>query len=400
MTGRTTAAEPRWGRLVLSWVAAASTRAPLIALGPVLPMVIADLGLSFTLAGTLQSLPLVLMGLLAIPGGFVADRFGGGRVIALGLVAVAVAGGARAATTSSAALVATTVALGAAIGIMQPAMAEMARDAWPRRVGFTTAIYSNGFVMGTYLAPALAPTLLTLSGSLSWRGVLLVWALFSALGGAVAAWSARGERGDPRARMGGWAGLLDVYRTPGVATLTIVLGTQSAVFYGLGAWLPAYLHARGWTIEDSAGPLSVVALAAIPAGLLAPSLVDVVGRRPLLLLAGLVTLVSQVGFLVLTNEAVWVWAACAGVGTTVAFTVGLTGPAVLAPPGRIGATTGAMLALTYAGSMVGPFAVGALRDALGSFEAGFSALVALALALTVSTAVVPEHRSVPSPAAG
>ncbi len=392
MTHRAAAsAGPHWGLMALSWLAAVNARAPLFALGPVLPLVVDDLGLSFTVAGVLPSVPLVLMGLLAIPGGFVSDRFGARRLTAASLLGITLAGAARAAAPSAGWLVAATLALGAAVGIMQPALAAMAREAWPHRVGLATALYSNGFVLGSYLGTALAPALLVLAGPLSWRGVLLAWAVVGALGTTSMAWSARHDRGERQARFGGLRSMGDVYATPGILALTVVLGSQSAVYYALGTWLPAYLAARGWALEAAAGPTSLLALAAIPAGLVAPALADTVGSRPLLVGAGLVTLVGQAGLVGWTNEPVWVWVVLVGAGTTAAFSVSLAGPAALAPPGRVGATAGAMLALAYVGSMVGPFAVGVLRDLTGGYEAGFATLVGLAVVLIVSAARVPRR---------
>jgi hypothetical protein len=60
--------------LACAWLAAANARAPLLALGPLLSLVIADLHLSFTVAGLLSGLPLLLMGASGLPGGWLAAR--------------------------------------------------------------------------------------------------------------------------------------------------------------------------------------------------------------------------------------------------------------------------------------------------------------------------------------
>ncbi len=390
---RATRAGPHRGLLALSWAASVNGRAPLFALGPVLPLVVDDLGLSFTVAGLLPSLPLVLMGLLAIPGGFLSDRFGHRRLIAASLLAIALGGGGRALASSAVVLLLTTVALGAAIGLMQPSLAAVARDAWPHRVGVATAVYSNGFIVGSYASVALGPTLLAVSGPLSWRGVLLVWAAFASAVALVALLSSRGDHANPDARFGGVGDLLDLYWIRGVLPLTIVLGAQSAIYYALGSWLPSYLEANGWTLASATGPTALLSAASIPAGLIAPSLADLLGRRRVLIAAGLLTVVAQAGLLVSLDWTTWLWAFLSGTGTTAAFTVSLTGPAVLAPPGRVGATAGAMLALAYAGSMVGPFFIGALRDLTGGYTAGYVALLLIAVVLTVASAAVPSHHA-------
>ncbi len=386
--------------LLLSWLAAVNGRAPLFALGPVLPLVVADLGLSFTLAGVLPSLPLLFMGLCALPGGLVVDRFGARRLVAVGLLVVGLAGAGRALAPSAALLALTTALLGGAIGILQPALPRVARDAWPGRVGLATAVYSNGFILGGFLGIALTPPLLVLVGALSWRGLFVVWGLAALVGAAGWAVAARGEQRaraalptSAAATLGSpWRSVVDAMRIPGLLPLTIAFGSQSAIFYAFGSWLPAYLMSHGWSLAATAGPAATVALVAIPVGLLTTPLVDVVGRRPVLALAGLATLPAPIGLLFWPDGA-WLWAALAGGGTTAAFSVCLTGPAELAAPDRVGATAGAMLTLGYVASVTGPLTIGALRDLTGGYELGLWVLALLAVVLTAAALETPSRSS-------
>jgi MFS transporter, CP family, cyanate transporter len=404
---------PPFTYLALSWIAALNCRAPLFAVGPVLPLIVADLGLSFTLAGLLPSLPLLFMGLLGLPGGLLVDRFGATRLMALGLAAIGLAGLARAAAPSALLLALTTALLGGAIGILQPALPRVARDTLPGRVGLATAIYSNGFVVGGFVGTALDGPLLALGTPLAaattWRGVFAVWgliALLAALGWALPAlghprdpWASLGtplaEQRRPRSGTSPATGLLlrgglasafePLAATPGLIALTVAFSTQSAVYYALSSWLPTYLVARGWRLADTIGPAALMALIAIPGGLLATPTVDVVGRRPVLTLAGASVVGAVVGLLVLPLAPwAWLWAAVGGLGTTVAFQVCLAAAAQLAPRHRIGATAGVMLTLGYIGAVIGPLAVGALRDLTGGYEVGLVVLAALSVVLTVA----------------
>src|SRR5437764_375605 len=75
---------------------AATTRFGIIAVAPLLPLLQEDLGLSGTAAGVLFGLPILLMGVFAIPGGALADRIGPARSVALGVGCIAIGGGLRA----------------------------------------------------------------------------------------------------------------------------------------------------------------------------------------------------------------------------------------------------------------------------------------------------------------
>lgn len=175
--------------LALAWVAAFSLRTGFIGLGPVLPDLAADLGLSSTAAGTLVAVPTLMMGVVAVGGGSLADRWGPTRTIALGLLLVAAAGTARATATSWLPLLALTVAFGAGIGLAQPAMPRLMRVLFPRKMGVATGIYASGMVSGSILAASLTgPVLARLGGEPDWRRPLIAWGLLAAA--TLAAWLA------------------------------------------------------------------------------------------------------------------------------------------------------------------------------------------------------------------
>src|SRR5918911_2936344 len=75
-----------------AWLAAVNARAPLLAIGPLLPLVMADLHLSFTLAGLLSGIPLLLMGAFGLPGGWLTDRVGARQVMIGSLLGLTLAG--------------------------------------------------------------------------------------------------------------------------------------------------------------------------------------------------------------------------------------------------------------------------------------------------------------------
>src|SRR5690349_22486881 len=82
--------------LSLLALVAFNLRTGLIGVGPILPDVTDDLHLSHTQGSLLVALPTALMGLSALPGGRLVDRFGARAILTTGLALVALAGGLRA----------------------------------------------------------------------------------------------------------------------------------------------------------------------------------------------------------------------------------------------------------------------------------------------------------------
>ncbi|MBI4493040.1 MAG: MFS transporter [Chloroflexi bacterium] len=373
--------------LSLAWLAGANCRAPLLAIGPLLPLIIADLHLSSTVAGALSGLPLLLMSLIALPSGLLADRVGPRRLLLLSQLIIVVAGGLRGLASGELLLLIASIGLGAGVGLAQPTLPQVARAVSQHRAGLATAVYTNGLMLGALGGVVLTvPVLLSLVGPASWRGVLVAWALLglaAALGWVFVS--------IPQRRIGRSAGrppmpLREVLAIPGLLSVAVVYASQSAIYHSLAAWLPTYQVAQGWSLAAASGPLVAVNVASIFGGLAAPGLALWWGgfRRPLVA-ASLVSIAGLIG-LTLAPEAAYLWASLVGFGQSIAFTLGLAAPAELAPRDKVGAAAGISLTLAYLGSMLGPLSVGVLRDLTGGFTAGLAFLVASAvLCLGAST---------------
>ena len=116
-------------------------------------------------------------------------------------------------------------------------------------------------------------------------------------------------------------------------------------------------------------------------GLLGPALTDRVhDHRLLLLVAGFLGLVGQLGLWLAPTAAPWLWAVVLGLGQGAAFSLAL----VLvvdygATPSGSGRLAGMAFFMSYTVASLGPTTMGALRDATGSFTAVWMSLALLML---------------------
>jgi CP family cyanate transporter-like MFS transporter len=386
--------------LALTWLAAFNLRSGFIGLGPALPALTVDLGLSFAQAGFLVAVPTLMMGVMAVPGGGLVDRWGPSRVIAAGLALVAIGGGLRAVAPEFALLLALTFLFGAGIGVSQPSLPRLMRSRFPFRLGVTTGIYASGLISGSIVGASLTGPILDRIGEpAAWRVPLMLWGGLAGI--ALLTWTVvmRPWRAEPvavatlAARNGAAPATWSPWRDPQAWISASLFATQGIVYYLMVAWLPAIYGEAGISATTTAGLFTVFNAATLPAILLFPSWSDRIRRRrPPTLVAALLVLIGVLGLLVLplADPWRWLWPALAGAGISGVFAMALVLPADVAPPGRTGAAAGMVLGIGYAASALGPVIAGGVRDVTGSFDLTLRLLPVIAGAMVVLSAIAPE----------
>jgi MFS transporter, CP family, cyanate transporter len=386
--------------LALTWLAAFNLRSGFIGIGPVLPALTVDLGLSFAQASFLVAVPTLMMGLMAVPGGALVDRWGPSRVIAAGLALVTIGGGLRAVAPEFSLLLAVTFLFGAGIGLSQPSLPRLMRSRFPFRLGVTTGIYASGLISGSIVAASLTGPMLDRIGEpAAWRLPLTLWGALAGM--TLVIWTVLMHpwRAEP-ATVGALAPREDTvaaiwspWRDPRAWISAAIFAAQGIVYYLMVAWLPAIYGEAGTSATATAGLFTVFNAATLPAILLFPSWSDRIHRRrPPTLVAATLVLIGVLGLLVmpLADPWRWLWPASAGTGISGAFAMSLVLPADVAPPGRTGAAAGMVLAIGYAASALGPVIAGVVRDVTGSFDATLRLLPVIAGVMIALAALAPE----------
>ena len=386
--------------LALTWLAAFNLRSGFIGIGPALPSLTVDLDLSFAQASFLVAVPTLMMGLMAVPGGGLVDRWGPSRVIAAGLALVAVGGGVRSVAPAFALLLVLTFLFGAGIGLSQPSLPRLMRSRFPFRLGVATGIYASGLISGSIIAASLTGPILDRIGErAAWRLPLMLWGALAGI--ALVTWIVvmRPWRAEPVAaatlapREGVVAASWSPWRDPRAWISASLFATQGILYYLLVAWLPAIYGEAGTGATTTAGLFTVFNAATLPAILLFPSWSDRIHRRrPPSLTASALVLIGMLGLLLLplADPWRWLWPVSAGAGISGVFAISLVLPADIAPSGRTGAAAGMVLAIGYAASALGPVIAGVVRDVTGSFDVTLRLLPVVAGAMIVLAAFAPE----------
>lgn len=371
----------------LLWLAGIGLRITILAVPPVIPLVRLDLGMSETQIGILTGLPPVLFACTAVLGSLLIARVGALTTLLAGLLTTAAGSALRGAAPEILTLYAATIVTGFGVAIMHPSLPPLVRAWLPHRIGFGTAVFTNGLLVGEILPVALTiPLLLPLLGD-SWRVSFVVWALPVALIAAAIMWLAP----RPAAPLQGGAAQRwwPDWRDPLIWRLGIALGSVNAMYFSSNAFLPDYLHHIGRGDLVSAA-LTALNLGQIPASLL---LLVVAGRLERAIwphvVCGVGSLAGIIGIMVLPGPGIVACAAVLGFFAAAILILMLALPPLLAPPADVHRVLAAMFTISYSCAVITPVFSGLAWDLTGIAQ---SAFVPLAVCALVLMALAPTLR--------
>ena len=387
--------EPSRGRVLVALALAGLVfRAQVLLLGPLLPSIRDDLGISNGVAGLLGSIPILCMGALAPLGPALGGWLGSRAAIALCIAAVVVFGILRAIVPGAGAALAATVGIGVGMGVVGPIFSMVVRRHSHGRPTAGTGAYVSGMILGgTVAALAVVPLAAALGG---WRGAALIVSLAGIA--PLAGWwlLAPHDHGVARPRRPELPSL--PWRHGTGWKLGVMFGLQSVIFYGCVAWLVSALRERGVPVSEATAILTVFTTLGIATTLSVPLVGRIGTRRQQLVASAIATIVGMAGLAFLPTAGgslllVGGSVVLAGLGVGYYFPLVLTLPIDVADSPAESASLAALMFLVgYAIAAIAPAALGTIRDATGSFQAVILALfAAAALMLPASFLLDPRH---------
>ncbi|WP_440902479.1 MFS transporter [Actinosynnema sp.] len=386
----------RWAPLLtaLIFLVALNLRPAITSVGPLLPDIAADEGLSEAGQGLLGALPLIAFGLASPFVHRISTRIGAERTLLAALLALA-AGLLTRSFTGHPGLWVGTALLGAAIGVGNVLAPSVVKRDYSGAVSAATGVYSAFMTTAAATASAVA---VPLSAPLGWRGSLAVWAVPALL--IALLWLPRAlpapTRSDPLPE----AATTSVWRQPTAWVLTAFMGLQSTTFYVVVTWLPTIETTAGVSPEQAGLHLFAYQVTGIAAGLAIPRLM----RDPATQVAAAVTastpmLLGVLGLLAAPGLSA-LWTVVIGLGTGSSLVVALS---LIGLRGRTHAETTALSgmaqSLGYLLAAAGPVAAGHLAERTGSWRASLwlvAALAAVQIVVALRAGRVPDRRTAQS----
>ncbi|HSC15259.1 MAG TPA: MFS transporter [Gammaproteobacteria bacterium] len=357
---------------------------------PLLPSIQADVGMSFTQLGFFTGIYGLLALLLSVPAGLTAKRFGEKRVLAAGLVGVAVGSVllARAWNFESAVAFRGLTIFGYRFAFVSVLIA-VAMTAPPRLRGRTMGVLGATSAMASVIGAPLGGALV---GELGWRTAILGYAGMALLGAAVFFLfyraTAEPDSAPAKALPADGAEHTSAFRTPVVWLLALVVGLGGFGQFTVTYFVPSVADSVYGLDAAAAGfIISTGYIAAIVLNLVIGTLADRFNK--LAVLGGIVAVLAVASAsLAVEHELLFRVATAVVIGFGFSAANQLYGLAGSLMPRR---ETGNAMGIVSLGAGLfgyfGPQMLGILRDTTGSFAAGFY-MVAAADLLTLGLIVL------------
>ena len=374
-------ARRRWVILGLTYLFILSYTITLQAVPPVLSLIMAELRLSHAQGGLLMSLFALPGVFISIPAGMLADRYG---QKAIGIVSfiLAIAGAAIVASGNSLPMLALgrVVSGVGAVTLMVLAPQLLAQWFAGREMGTAMGVFSTGLPLGTILSLNF---LSLLGENLGWRASVWLSAGLPvvALIVFVLLFAPAPSRGEKSPQNEGFFQGIRRAGTPiwivGVAWMLF-----NAAIISLFTFTPDFLKAIGFTVASAGFIASAVMWPALVLAPLVGYVIDKIDRKRTIIAAGGLALAILVVLVPLVPTATgWLLAMMLfiGVAQTLVPTPIFALPPEVTSPESLGLGFGIISTCLNLGIVVGPAAVGLIRDVTGSYQTSYALMGGFAL---------------------
>ena len=356
-----------------------------VSVGPVLEEVRDGLGMSGPEAGLLTSLPVLAFAVFGALAPSFARAVGVHRAAAISLLAVVAGLGGRAAAGRDVTfLLLSAVALGgmATANVLLPSLVKLH---FPDRIGQATAVYTTALAIG--LTSAFLLTVPIAHAYDSWRAGLGIWAVTAVV--ALVPWLVLATQDRHLERVTRSISFADVARTRIGWAMVLVFGLQSLQAYSIFGWFSQLWRDNGYDAGQAGAFVGIVAAVSIPISLWLPSAVARRENQVSLILTVLGCYLVGYGMLLVDAHAFAIPAALLiGLGCCIfPLVLTLIGLRARTPDGTA-ALSGFTQSLGYLMAALGPFLVGTIYDATGSWTTPLWLLLVLVLPLMAAGAYV------------
>lgn len=295
-------------------------RTSIASVGPLLPFIREDLGLSNGLAGFLTTLPLLTFATFSLFAPAIGKRLGMGRAVFLGIailttgVILRVLGGIEL-------LLLGTALTGIGIVIANVLLLPLIKVRLPEKLGLMTALLATMMTLFAGIAVG-ASVPIAVDWDFGWRGSLAFWSIFMVL--AMIMWIPQLTRPKTSATDDMLPGK-NVWRSTLAWQITLFMGCQSIMYFTMITWLPDLLIARGWSPAEAGFVSSMMQIVSLFGSYFAPAfIIKMKEQTGVVLVVGIAYVIGYLGLFVqnelLTYFSLALIGLCMGSSLSIAYT--------------------------------------------------------------------------------
>lgn len=384
--------------LISAMLLAIAMWAPLLCIPPMEYILKEQLQITHAQTSLLYSIPLWMVGVVALPAGLIADRIGFRKAGGIGAILIAVGSLLRCTTTDASALLAFTFIYGVGFGFAFASLPKMI-SAWvPReKAGIATGVYSAGIFIGQALALTLTiPFVFPLTNSV--QGVFFIWSI-PAIVVAVIWWTLLKEppskslkvESMPRSNVFFRQLLSKTLKNKNLLLLSSFHALHLFFYYTWAGWSPTLVMSKGGTPELAGYISSLTFWVAIPAAFIIPRLAHRAGlRKPFLLASAIMMAIAALAWNHISLDTSWLTMVLVGLADCAILVTVLALPLEMVPEEEAGAAGGLMITAGHIGGPIGPLVGGHILDITGSLNRALFVLLGVAIAMICMSFRLPE----------
>ncbi len=268
-------------------------RTSIAAVGPLIPFIREDLGLSNGLAGFLTTLPLLTFATFSLLAPSIGKRMGHGRAIFMGMIILAIGVVTRVLGGIELLLIGTALT-GIGIVIANVLLIPLIKLRLPEKLGIMTALLATGMSLLAAIAAGLSvPMAVDLNWG--WRGSLFFWIVFLIL--AIFIWIPQIGRPKVAIQTDDFAPK-NVWKSRLAWQITLFMGAQSVMYFTLITWLPDMLISRGMDPVNAGFISSLMQIVSLVGSYFAPGiLLKLKEQSKVILVVGIGYIIGYIGLL-------------------------------------------------------------------------------------------------------
>lgn len=361
--------------LIAILLIAATLRAPITSLGPVLDQIQLDFSLSSPAAGFLNALPLLIFASASPLAPWITRHLGLEQALFGALCLITIGCLIRSSGTLTGLWIGTLL-IGAGIAIGNVLVVPMVKRDFPGHTALCVGLYAAMMALMAALASGLSAPLSIIS-DYSWKVSIGIW--FAVALVAMICWVPHLKHAVGRQPAPAPAGVRSVWRSPIAWHVSMFMALQTVTFYTLIDWYPMMVKPVGITASEAGGHLFAYQAIAVVANLSTSVAIKRLADQRLLGLICSVAITIGVAGLLWAPSLSFAWLVFAGIGAGMSMVTCLTLFGLRVRDHHQAGSLSAMAqCIGYGLGAAGPFLAGWLHSVFDSWQIPLWMLLAAA----------------------